>query len=62
MEETQLEQTESIELELTAKGLYKWTIKVRDKTVNPSTIERLEEIDKTVQKKFPNNVLTQAKA
>jgi hypothetical protein len=53
----QQEQTESIELELTAKGLYKWTIKVRDKVLSIDTIERIDILEKKLRTTYPNNVM-----
>lgn len=54
----QQEQTESIELELTAKGLYKWTIKVRDKILSIDTIERIDILEKKLRTTYPNNVMS----
>ncbi len=54
----QQEQTESIELELTAKGLYKWTIKVRDKVLSIDTIERIDILEKKLRTTYPNNVMS----
>ena len=54
----QQEQTESIELELTAKGLYKWTIKVRDKVLSIDTIERIDILEKKLKTTYPNNVMS----
>jgi hypothetical protein len=54
----QQEQTESIELELTAKGLYKWTIKVRDKMLSIDTIERIDILEKKLKTTYPNNVMS----
>ena len=54
----QQEQTESIELELTAKGLYKWTINVRDKVLSIDTIERIDILEKKLRTTYPNNVMS----
>jgi hypothetical protein len=53
----QIEQTESIELDLTAKGMYKWTIKVRDKELDGMTLVRLKSMSDELFKLYPNNVM-----
>lgn len=54
--EKTVETKESIELELTAKGMYKWNIKLKDEILTIGTIKRLFEIDDTLKVKYPNNV------
>ena len=55
-EQTQIEQTESVEYKLTSKGVSYWDIKVRDKMLSEDTINRLVNIDTILKAKFPNNV------
>jgi hypothetical protein len=59
MEELQqIEPNESLEMELTAKGLAKWTIKLRGKEIDTQTIERLSVLHNQMLIKFPQNVMT----
>ena len=62
MEETQgitpqFESKESIELELTAKGLYKWTIKLREEFMSVAELQRLATLTEELKKLYPNNVM-----
>jgi hypothetical protein len=47
-----IEATESVELELTAKGSYKWTVKVRSKLIDETTLTRLETINAWLKTKY----------
>jgi hypothetical protein len=55
-EKIPIELKESIELEVTAKGLTKWTIKLREEKITNDTIKRLEDLDRELRNKFPKNV------
>ena len=57
-----LEQKESIELNLTAKGLYQWTIKVRETIISDATINRLAWLNDRLKTDYPNNVMKQNEA
>jgi hypothetical protein len=46
--------TESISVEMTAKGTYKWTIKVRSPTLLTSDVERLKDLDSKLKLEFVN--------
>ena len=46
--------TESISLEMTAKGSYKWTIKVRSPTLLEADVKRLSDLDTKLKTKFSN--------
>jgi hypothetical protein len=46
--------TESIALEMTAKGSYKWTIKVRSQTLLEADVQRLKDLDSKLRNDFPN--------
>lgn len=48
---------ESIELDLTAKGLYKWTIKLREEFLSVASLTRLADLSKELNKLYPNNVM-----
>ncbi len=48
---------ESVEMELTAKGVYKWTIKLREEKIGIEIVERFKKIEDELCKKFPNNVM-----
>ncbi len=48
---------ESVEMELTAKGVYKWTIKLREEKIGIEIVERFKTIESELCKKFPNNVM-----
>ncbi len=54
-------QTESIELEVTAKGLYKWILKVRNPQLNEETFVRLVKFNEMLKLQYPNNVMNVAK-
>jgi len=54
--ERAVETKESVELEPTAKGQYKWTIKLKDEIITLETLKRLFEIDEALKSKYPNNV------
>lgn len=54
--EKAVETKESIELELTAKGMYKWTIKLKDEVITADTLTRLFALDDCLKSKYPNNV------
>jgi len=51
------ESKESIELELTAKGLYKWTIKLREEFMSVKSLERFAELSNQLRTLYPNNVM-----
>jgi hypothetical protein len=53
-----VELKESIEMELTAKGLYKWTIKVREEKVSEETIVRMKKIHDKAILDFSRNVFS----
>lgn len=52
-----VQDTESIELNLTAKGLYQWTIKVRAKELNSEALTRLSNIESSLKNMYPNNTM-----
>jgi hypothetical protein len=59
MEEIQqIEQKESIECNLTAKGLWQFTVKVRDLVLTDDTIVRLKNITDKLIIQYPNNVIS----
>ena len=54
--EKSVETKESVELEITAKGMYKWTIKLKDEMITADTLTRLFALDDCLKSKYPNNV------
>jgi len=52
-----IEQKESLELDLTAKGLYKWTIKLRGDFLTTEYLERLANLEGGLRVMFKNNVI-----
>jgi hypothetical protein len=55
----QVELRESVEMEVTAKGLNKWTIKLREEKITEDTLKRLLDLDQSLRTKFPKNVYNQ---
>ena len=55
----QVELRESVELEVNAKGVNKWTIKWREEKITEDTLKRLLDLDTSLKVKFPKNVYTQ---
>lgn len=55
--EKAVETKESIELELGAKGLYRWSIKLKDEVLTLDTIKRLVELDKNLREVYTNNAM-----
>jgi len=53
-----MELKESIEMELTAKGLYKWTIKAREEKLTEETVARMKKIHDKAITDFPRNVFS----
>lgn len=47
-----IEQSESVELELTSKGNYKWTVKIRSKLMSETDLTRLETINTWLKNKY----------
>ena len=56
-EQIQLEQTESLEWELTAKGQYKWVGKLRAKELGEKELDRIRVLDDKMRMMFPNNTM-----
>ena len=51
------ESKESVEVELTAKGLYKWTIKLREDFLSVAGLERMKLLTENLKLIYPNNVM-----
>ena len=56
-EQPQLEQTESMEWELTARSQYKWVEKLRAKELGEKELDRIRVLDDKMRMMFPNNTM-----